>query len=149
MSDFSLTLEAPGHFLHTDWEETILEVLHANADELGQLEQQSIRDRTNRETGALKLAEKYDLFTDPHDPNLVFLYADEAEQLAEWNRVYVQYQEGGTLGLPTYTNPPHEMFAQVLTTDQLQIELWCAETLAKAFEIIADGLGAELAGQGF
>jgi len=149
MPDFGITLTAPGHFLNTDWEETVLEELHAHADELGQMELQSIRGRTNVETGALQADETYDVYADPQDPNLVFLYTDDANQLDTWNRIYVQYQEGGALGLPTYTNPPHEMFTQVGTTDLLQIEVWCAETLAAAFERIANGLGAELTSQGF
>lgn len=144
MPDVDFVVEAPGHFLNQDWSDTVLETLHEHADELGLLEQESVQSRTPQLTGALKSSEKYEIFPDPHDPNLVFLYADDVEQLAEWNRVYVAYQEGGALGLPTYTNPPHEMFAQVGTTDLLQIETWALRTLATAFETLAEGLGKEL-----
>ena len=144
MADVEFEITQPGHFLNQNWNSTILRILHEHVDELGEMEVESIRARTEEMTGALKSAEEYLPDYDPTSLDFVTLDAAEGPQLDEWKRVYVAYQEGGALGLPTYTNPPRLMFAQVGTTDIPQIEAWAARAIEDAFGTLAAGEGDEL-----
>ena len=144
MSDFELELNVPGHFLNQNWSATNLRKLHEHIDELGEMEVESIRSRTEEITGALKEAEEYLPSYDPEDPNLLILDAAPGPQLDEWKRIYVAYQEGGALGLPTFTNPPRLMFAQVETVDIPQIEAWAAMAIQDSLDVLAAGEGDEL-----
>ena len=53
--------------------------------------------------------------------------------------MYAQYQEGGALGLSTYTNPPREMVASAVTEDIPAIEAWGNQALADWAAIIVGG----------
>jgi hypothetical protein len=113
----SITLTAPGgeSWFGQDWHKTIIEELFRATDELGRLEQYNVSARTPVDTGALLADVQYTAYSS--GTTLVDVFADDEEQLAEYNRVYALYQEGGALGLSTYTNAPREMFAKVLTDD--------------------------------
>lgn len=144
MADVEMSIDFPGHFFSQDWSATNLRKLHEHVDELGEMEVESIRSRTEEITGALKEAEEYLPSYDPKDPNLVVLDAAPGPQLDAWKRIYVAYQEGGTLGLPTFTNPPREMFAQVETADIPQIEAWAARAIQDSLNTLAAGEGDTL-----
>jgi hypothetical protein len=96
--------------------------LRLHAGELADLEAFNIAARTPIRTGALvsDITEQSNL----SDTILAYVYFDSTNQLDEYNRVYVQYQEGGVLGLPTYTNPPRLMVASAVTDDIADIEDW-------------------------
>jgi hypothetical protein len=126
-------------------EETIKRTLHLNAKELGYTLIDRIVDRTQIMTGALQSSITFD--DNPGDfdnPELLFLYANEDEQIAQWGRVYVQYQEGGALGMQTYTNPPREMFAKVLTDDLDDIADWGVKYCQEALDLCTEGKGVPL-----
>lgn len=89
---------------------TIDERLHEHTPELGAGLQDMVRELTPIRTGALIMDISYEAYPDPGNDDLVWVYAEDIAQQAYWNRVYVQYQEGGVLGEETYTNDPHEMF---------------------------------------
>lgn len=137
----SITLTAPGGegWFGQDWRKTIFEELFRATDELGQLEQYNVSARTPVDTGALLADVQYTAYHE--GKTLVDVYADDEEQLAEWGRVYALYQEGGALGLSTYTNAPHEMFAKVLTDDIPAIEKWGNDALQKGVDRLGNGSG--------
>lgn len=140
-----ITLTVPGHFLNQDFEQTVIQELHAGSDELGAMELFNISARTPIDTGALLSDEFYKVGS---GNVLVTLGVNTENQLAEWGRIYAPYQEGGELGLSTYTNPPHEMFARVLTDDLDQIGEWGVRQCQMAMDRCAAGLGAPGHGAG-
>ena len=73
---------------------------------------------------------------------LIEINSGSENQLAAWNRVYVQYQEGGALGLPTWTNPPRTMYHQVTTTDLPQITKWAEDAVNVALSRVVNGTGS-------
>jgi hypothetical protein len=121
----------------------ILGQLHAAAGEIATEILHRIEDRTPVLTGALKEDETYTLagtgpgYTPVGSP-LVSWYLESEYQDAEWHRYYGPYQEGGALGLSTYTNGPHEMFARVATDDLPLIEEWAKKVVADAVQQIED-----------
>lgn len=136
----NITLTVPGNFLDQDLEKTVIEELKAAADELGMMELFNISARTPVDTSALLSDEFYKTYPDS-SPTLVFLGVHEENQEEEWGRVYAQYQEGGALGKPTYTNAPHEMFAKVITDDIDQIGEWGVRQCQAAMDRCASGAG--------
>lgn len=118
-----IELQAPPGFLERNWANTFEHWLHEGADELGKLEQFNVMSRTPVLTGALQSDVSYKV-GNGNDSLIVEVYSDTTEQLAEWDRVYMLYQEGGALGLSTYTNGPHEMYARILTDDVDAIRTW-------------------------
>jgi hypothetical protein len=138
MAGGTITLVVPGHFLNQDLERTVIQELQAGSDELGAMELYSISARTPVDTGALLSDEFYEVGS---LPVLVTLGMHTENQLDEWGRVYAPYQEGGELGLATYTNGPHEMFARVLPDDIPQISDWGIRQCQAAMDRCAAGLG--------
>jgi hypothetical protein len=92
---------------------TIERKLVSSQEDFGIMLVALVRQNTPIDQGALWASIQWG--PDPIDEQgIVMVFANPAEQMAEWNRVYVAYQEGGALGKPTYTNAPHEMFAKAL-----------------------------------
>jgi hypothetical protein len=138
------TYNVSGIFMQ-DIAATINRELHLSAPLLGYELIDTIVDRTMIDTGALQSSITYqDYISDISDPTLLFLYANDQEQLDQWGRVYVQYQEGGALGMPTYTNAPREMFAKVLTDDLDIIADWGIETCQWALDMCVAGKGVPI-----
>ena len=122
---------------------TIDERLHEHTTELGLGLQEMVRELTPILTGALIMDISYEAYAGGDD--LVWVYAEDIAQEAFWNRIYVQYQEGGPLGEPTYTNDPHEMFletAQGAGADYAQT--WAELYVAEALGLCAIGAGLPL-----
>lgn len=114
-------ISVPQEWFQQDWYAKVELGLMDGRDELGQIEQFNVSKRTPVDTGALLSDVSYEIGP---GSTLAYIYADDTNQLDEWNRYYAVYQEGGLLGLSTYTNAPHEMFAQIMTTDIPAIEEW-------------------------
>lgn len=122
-------------------------VLHAHSPELGVTIQAMVRDITPILTGALLS----DITSEPNttpvgasggESVLVDVIAEDVAQQAFWNRYYAPYQEGGLLGLPTYTNAPREMFFTTATTDGLDATLvWAMQYIQEALLLSAYGGG--------
>lgn len=128
-----------GQIVGQDLYGTIKQQLHTHAPELKENEVTLIMSRTPVLTGALQSDVEGKTYSSGND--LVFLYSNEENQIIEWNRVYALYQEGGDLGLSTYTNAPHEMFGQVLTTDMPLIQEWGNQAAQEAVDLCASGGG--------
>jgi hypothetical protein len=118
------------------------EAYHANAPELTDILVGRVRERTPVLTGALQSSISGIAETNVDEDVLFYLFADDAPQLEAWGRVYAMYQEGGTLGLPTYTNPPHMMFARVATDDIDIIQEWADRTAEKFANAWVGGFGS-------
>lgn len=136
-----ITFTMPGHFDKQQWEKTVVEELHNGGPELAQLEVFNITARSPEDTAALKhdITGKGDF--SPTSDIIATVTEGTANQLAEWGRVYAQYQEGGALGLSTYTNAPHEMYARAFTEDIGAITAWGNKWLQKAADRLAAGNG--------
>lgn len=118
-------ISVPQEWFGQDWWGAVSGALYEGGDELGAIEQFNVSKRTPVDTGALLTDVSYQApGTGSGSGLLAYIYADDTNQLDEWNRYYAVYQEGGLLGLSTYTNAPHEMFAQIMTTDIPAIEEW-------------------------
>lgn len=103
---------------------TLDEQFHADAADLGKTIQGFVDNMTPIRTGALVMDITYEEFG-TGNKDIVRVYAENIEQQAYWNRIYVQYQEGGPLGQHTYTNNPHEMFFETAQGAGLAYtELW-------------------------
>lgn len=144
MSEVVFEVDAPSNFFGQDLEKTIRRALHRNAFNLGAMENKAIELRTPVDRGALLSSETFTANSNPEDDELVFLFADPQEQIDVHQREYDIYQEGGALGEATYTNQPHEMFAQVETTDLPQIEAWGVAAIEGALDEVAGGNGVPL-----
>lgn len=107
--------------------ERLIEELHSASDELGQMEAFNVSMRTPVRTSALLSGISYVPGFDASSDVLAYIYADTDTQMEEYKRVYDLYQEGGSLGLATYTNKPHEMFGKMFTDDISAIEAWGME----------------------
>lgn len=125
--------------------------LHSHSPELGVTLQAMVRDITPILTGALlsditSLPEISPQGLGGGESTLVLVVAEDVAQQAFWNRYYAPYQEGGILGLPTYTNPAREMFFTTAVTDGLDATLVWAETyINEALIISAMGGGVRYA----
>jgi hypothetical protein len=111
---------------------------HLESPELAALERQAVEDRTPVDTGALREDIAATPYVSTGTDTLVKLYTADSFQEAEWHRIYVAYQEGGLLGLPTYTNEPHEMFAKVATEDTGIITTWAQNAAQHAVEAMTN-----------
>lgn len=122
-------------------------MLHAHSPELGDTIRAMVRDITPIRTGALL----QDITSYPNtspagigsgQSTLVEVKAADVAQQAFWHRYYAPYQEGGVLGLPTYTNPAREMFFTTATTDGLDATiLWAMDWIGEAIRMSASGGG--------
>lgn len=119
--------------------QVIREELHAASDQLANIEYTNILNRTHILTGALISDLTPEPHPDPDDDTLARVFYGTENQLSEWGRVYMLYQEGGELGLATYTNPPREMVARALTDDLGDIEDWGLAALNNATDRISAG----------
>ena len=96
----------------------ILKHMREEAPVLAEQLKELIVSKTPVDTGTLQSAISYLVWPNVNDDmDLIWLYAEDLLQVAMWHRIYVQYQEGGLLGAPTYTNAPHEMFLSTAETD--------------------------------
>lgn len=138
----SVTLLAPYGFFEQDWRRTFEDSLFDGADELGQLEQYNVMQRTPVLTGALQSDVSYKVGP-KSDRVIVQVYSDTQNQLDEWNRVYDIYQEGGVLGAGSNNGSGnHQMFAQIMTTDIAEIQMWGAKWLEIGAAKLASGKGS-------
>jgi hypothetical protein len=109
VSGYVEIIAGTGSIIKSDMWGTINKNLHERAPELGKAIQDYVDELTPIRTGALIMDITF--VTYPEDnKDIVLVYAENIAQQAFWNRIYVQYQEGGPLGEHTYTNDPHEMF---------------------------------------
>lgn len=149
MADIILT--GPQGFWHQDMWETVLEELYAASDELGQIEQFNVSERTPVLTGALLSGISYEPMHSAHDKVLAFLYADVSTQEDEYGRVYDLYVEGGSGGFGTANknlglgsnngSGNHEMFGRMFTDDIGAITQWGEAALNNATSRLAAGNG--------
>lgn len=140
----SLVLNRSSSFVSGDMDimATIRQELHAEADPMGQAIAILVQARTPVRTGALRSDIGYEPVTDMTSNDIVYIYAEGTEQLAEWNRIYVQYQEGPPLGEPTYTNAPHEMFLITAQSDGFDVvEMLGTMAVDTAIVLCIAGLG--------
>lgn len=142
----SISIIDPVNYAGMDKWATIDEQLHGHTPELGDILVPLVQAKTPVLTGALSSDMTYEAYTNPEEPggdeDLVYVYASGTEQIASWDRIYVQYQEGGALGLPTYTNPPREMFATTAETDGLEAAtMWAVEWIDYANLLCLSGAG--------
>lgn len=107
-------------FAKQDFYGTVKRRLVESPNEYGEMLVALVRANTPELTGALYESIDYQPDPDDGDMGMVKVFANPLIQMAQWGRQYDVYQEGGLLGLPTYTNPPHEMFYKALhTTDAI------------------------------
>lgn len=139
MSGVEIT--APGNFWEQNWHETLVKKLYEGTEYLGQMEQYNVTERTPLLTGALQYDVSFEANHDPNKKLLAFIYSAQTEQEAQWGRIYELYQEGGALGLSTYTNGPHEMYAKIMTDDIPAIEQWGHDALQGGLDELARGEG--------
>jgi hypothetical protein len=113
------------------------DALRLHAGDLADIEYYNISARTPVRTGALlsDLQEQANV----SDTILAYIFYGTENQLDQWDRVYVQYQEGGILGRPTYTNDPHEMVYSALTDDIPAIEEWGNKVLNDWVAVLVGG----------
>lgn len=128
-------------FANTDMDGLIKGEFHKDNEEIARLMQFLVRQRTPVITGAAQASVQYEVNTDTSSDDLVILFANDAEQIEAWNRVYFPYIEGGELGLATWTNPPRLAFASLETDDLPLIQAWAESTLNKSLDHIAAGVG--------
>lgn len=132
----TITLTAPTNFFREDWYDVIVGQLHAGQSMLGELLVFTVSSRTPVDTGALQADVSWE---NGSGDEIGTVYSAQTEQLAEWGRVYELYQEGALLGLSTYTNSPHEMYAKVLTDDVPAIEDWGNQWLQRGADLMTTG----------
>lgn len=143
----SISITDPLNFAGVDKWATIDEQLHEHSPELGDALVPLVQAKTPILTGALVSDMTYEAYPDPEDPgageeDLVYVFAEGSNQMDTWDRIYVQYQEGGALGLPTYTNPPREMFATTAETDGFEAAvMWAVEWIDYANMLSLSGAG--------
>lgn len=131
-----------GGIIKTDIAATVDEVMHKNSDVLGQTLADLVKEKTPVDTGALESDITFESYPDPGGEDLAYIYSDTGEQIAAWDRVYVEYQEGGPLGLATYTNDPRLMFLLTAEGDGLvAAEWWGALSLQEAIDLCLAGAG--------
>lgn len=135
----TVEITAPRGFFDRKFADDFANALYAGADELGQLEQFNVMSRTPVLTGALMSDVSYTTGS-PGAGYIVNIYSGTENQLDEWGRVYDIYQEGGILGAGSNSGPAnHHMFADIMTVDIAEIQMWGAEWLEKAADAIASG----------
>lgn len=124
---------------------TVREQLHTNSFQIGNALEELVRVKTHILTGALQESMTHDDYPDDTTDDLTFVYANDLQQLQEWNRIYVQYQEGGPLGEETYTNDPVMMFQDTADTDGLEtVEAWALATTQDGLDLCTYGGGIPL-----
>lgn len=133
-----------GFILGQDISATIDEQLHEGSPELGLALKDFVQELTPILTGALLMDISFEAYPDPGGPgsDLVLIYAETIAQEAFWNRIYVQFQEGGPLGEHTYTNDPHEMFFETSRGAGLDfVRIWAEARVQMAVDLCLAGAG--------
>lgn len=131
-------------FIGQNFGATIRKEVHDDSQELLNLLYYRIEARTPKSSGALAASLDGENFTDPSTDDLVsFLYLDQP-QIDQYGRVYAMYQEGGPLGLATYTNAPHEMLYKVQTDDAPLVNAWIKGSVEAAIAKILAAQGIRL-----
>jgi hypothetical protein len=136
-----------GMIMGADVWATIDEQLHDHTPEIGEDLRTLVRAKTPILTGALFIDMSYEAYTNPQgygagESDLVWIYSEEIEQQAFWDRIYVQYQEGGALGEHTFTNAPREMFFKTASTDGLaEVIMWAEKWVSYANLLCVSGAG--------
>src|SRR5260221_478476 len=134
-----------GMIIGQDIGATIDEQLHEHSPELGLVLKDLVQNLTPILTGALISDITYEAYPDPGgfgQSDLVLIFSETLAQEAFWKRVYVAYQEGGLLGLPTYTNNPHEMFWETASGAGLDfVKLWATMYVQVAIDMCVIGVG--------
>lgn len=120
-------------------DQVLRENFHNEAFELFKAEKMLIQGRTMVKKGGLVSDIMTEVNPNPNDSLLGKIYSGTENQIAAWNRVYVEYQEGGALGLETYTNPPRLMYTKVTTSDMPIIQAWADQTVEKIIAILTGG----------
>lgn len=138
-----------GGIIHQNIDATIKRELHDHSPELGQTLVDLVVEKTPIRTGALQSSIWAETGGGPGGygmaDDLVYIFAQDLPQLMQWKRVYVQYQEGDPLGLPTYTNAPREMFWLTATTDGLDmVKVWALYYASVALGLCALGVGVPI-----
>ncbi len=131
-----------GLIIHQDLWGTINHELHEFTPELGEGEKELVIQRTPFLTGALQLDMQFRAEQSTSTDELLWVYAQNIEQLLAWRRIYVAYQEGDPLGLPTFTNDPREMFFLTAQGDGLVLaEAWANYHVNIALGMCVMGMG--------
>jgi hypothetical protein len=141
MYDFHIEVTAGTlSFIHQDFDRLLVEGFYADNEELAQLINYRIQQRTAMRTGALRQDELYEVNRNPSNPDLVTFYLGEEHQLAEWGRTYGRFIEGPTLGnsSPTISHPSH-MYARIETDDIDLIEAWGIAQMNQVLDDIVSG----------
>lgn len=142
MAGYVEILAGTGFLAGCDIWGTIDETLHEHSPELGQDLKLLVQGLTPILSGSLLMDISYEAYPDPGNSDLVLVYAEDIAQEAYWNRIYVQYQEGGPLGVHTYTNDPHQMFYDTATGDGLALtETWALTYVTEAEALCMGGAG--------
>lgn len=130
-----------GGIIGQDVNATIEAILHTAAPQLGDEMVPLVQAKTPVETGALQADVTYETYA-TGDDDLLLVYSDTGEQIAAWDRVYVEYQEGGPLGLATYTNDPRMMYLLTAEGDGLVLtQSWAEFFIQEALDLCVAGGG--------
>ena len=150
-SSIEITVPGSNNFWHQDWAATLEAKLHEGSDELGQLLLHKVSSRTPVLTGALMADEFYKAHPKPGDKVLAEVGVGTENQMAEYNRVYALYIEGGSdgfgsagmgLGLGSNANNGNrEMFGRIFTDDIDDVVNWGEQWLQEGLNDIAAGKG--------
>lgn len=131
-------IDDPSRLIGADFAGTLIQGIYKGAETLRDKALGKIIDKTQYAKGGLQADETGTFNSDPSNTELVHIYTETANQLANWNRVYVAYQEGGELGLATYTNEAHMMF-QSTADDTPFFTTWGVDMLQNGINIIISG----------
>lgn len=142
---YMIMIPGTGIITKMDMWATIDEQLHEHSPEIGQIVADLVKARTPVRTGALEMDITFDAYMDTGDDDIAWITAPGEEQLAEWNRIYVAYQEGPPMGLDTYTNAPRLMFMTTSETDgPPAVEAWGVIHVQEALDMCVAGAGVPL-----
>jgi hypothetical protein len=131
-----------GGIMGVDIWATVDERLHERSPRLATELRFLVENKTPVWTGALMEDVQEESYPAPGGDDLVWIYSANEEQLIAWNRIYVEYQEGGPLGLPTYTNDPRQMYYDTAAGDGLlATEFWALEAVNEAMDMVVGGAG--------
>ncbi len=95
--------------------------------------QQRMRERfiSGYSTGAAEEDVSFRYNTDTRQARVVTLYSGTENQLAQWNRVYIAYQEGPPMGKETYTAGMRHVYYDTQTEDMPLLDEWAWEVAEK------------------
>lgn len=117
---------------------TLIQAVYKGTETLRDTVLGIIIDKTPYLTGGLQSDETGTFNNDSSSSELIHVYTETANQLANWNRVYVEYQEGPDLGRETFTNDAHQMFQSTADNTTL-FTSWGADRLQDGIITIISG----------